>query len=106
MPDSGLLIRSEAQLTEVKGTRTAAVASEAPGTLFPAAQVVTVPNFRTQTVQTTVELKDGQTVILACGDRGTGSLTASVRAQCGDRSETLVILTPHIVRTEPAPQPK
>jgi type II secretory pathway component HofQ len=74
MPDGRLLLRAEAQITEKGHT---GVLTTAPGSSISAAKFV--PCFNTQSVQTTTELKPGETVVIQVG-------------------ETLVIVTPTVVK--------
>jgi hypothetical protein len=98
-PNGGLLLRAEAQLSEQKGRRLTLV-KETPDEPFRARKFVWVPNIQTHKIETSAELKDGQTMVMACGECDTPgrSLTASVQHMCSEQSETLIILTPQIIR--------
>jgi type II secretory pathway component GspD/PulD (secretin) len=98
-PDGGVLLRAGARITALRVPE-GVVGSAVLGAASAVAQVVPPPDVQAQTAETAVELKDGQTMVLVCSDRGA---TGGLQRLGGDRFETLVILTPHVVRPEPAP---
>ena len=100
-PDGkSVLLNVDFRQTEEKGERKVPLAVAVNGEMLQAAQFVTVPAFATSAVRVNAELKLGHTLVLAAGRGACGPLAGTCG---GDKFETLLFVTPEIVKSpEPA----
>ena len=93
--DKTVLLRTNLQITSV-GNAVQVTTADGPGR--------PTPSFGTQTLEATVAVAFGDTLVVASPSRSNPdhSLTGAVRWLCGAQFETLVILTPE--RVAPAPE--
>jgi hypothetical protein len=98
-------IRADFRYTEETGQVKTPLAV-VPGKDIATAQFVMIPTFTTHTVQATAELKFGHTLVLAAGPEGRNAGTGEGKAAGSDTQvETLVIVTPELVRRQEPQRP-